>query len=372
MDMREELSIWGATIGALAAAAVASLTAGAAPASSGVPATSDSKELIAFVRYPGRGGISVIPTNGGRQQDLTARHGAPWYFSQGGPPVWSPDGRWIAFVDSRHVPRGHKCLTDDDYACPSEISMIRPDGTGERRVTESALDISSPVWSPNGKMFVYRRQGGLRLINVDGSGERRLTRIQRPHYEGSPSWSPDGRSIALVIEDEVFITDLRGNLRRISNLHGRRVGPIRTLTWSPNGAWIAFSAYEPYFRGLEQIFLIDTTGRTQRRLTRAHPDPYGMSWSPDSKRIAFGAAGDSAVGGLFTLDVRSGKTSLVKKAPGLANWNDPSWSPDGEWLVAGWSDSGNPHGCWVMRLDGSQARRLVRNGHSCTWQPARR
>jgi Tol biopolymer transport system component len=313
----------------------------------------------------------VVPSRGGPPRAITVRHGAPWYFSQGGPPVWSPDGKWIAFVDSRHVPKGHKCLTDDDYACPSEISMIRPDGTGERQVTQPALGVGTPTWSPDGRMLVYSREGRLRLVNVDGSDDRRLTSTTRPHHEGSPSWGPDGTSIALVVDDEAYVTDLRGNMRRISNLRGRRVGPIRTLTWSPNGEWVAFSAYEPYFRGLEQIFVVDPRGGKQHRLTRAHPDPYGMAWSPDGRRIAYGASGDAAEGGLFTVTVPTGQVHRVRAGPGLVNWSDPSWSPSGSHLVATRSTSGSPHGCWVIDIRTGSARRIVREGHSCTWQPAR-
>lgn len=329
-------------------------------------------ELIAFMRYPARGGISVVPSAGGKRTDLTIRHGAPWYFSQGEPPVWSPDGKWIAFVDSRQVPKSHKCLTDDDYECPAEIYVIRPDGTGERRVTNPALGVSGPEWSPDGRMLVFKRDGWLRLINSNGSGERRLTTLQRAHYEGSPSWAPAGRSVAFVLNDEVYISDLRGHERRVSNLTGRKVGPIRTLVWSPDGRWIAFSAYGPYFKGLEQIFVVEPNGRSQRRLTRAHPDPYEMAWSPDSSRIAFGASGDSVEGGLFTVTVPAGSVRRLQPARELVNWEDPSWSSSGAKLVVGRSTSGNPHGCWVMNADGSGARQIVREGHSCTWQPRAR
>jgi Tol biopolymer transport system component len=332
--------------------------------------TSTAADLVAFVRYPGRGGISVIPAGGGRRRDLTVRHGAPWYFSQRHPPVWSPDGKWIAFVDSRHVPKSHDCLTDDDYECPAEIYVIRPDGTGERQITSPSVGVSPPRWSPDGRMLVYSREGRLRLISLDTTREGRLTRVEKPHDEGSPSWAPDGRKVALVVDEDVYISDLHGQLRRVSNLKWRRVGPIRALVWSPDGEWIAFSAYEPYFKGLEQIFIVKPNGGDQRRLTRAHPDPYGMSWSPDGTRIAYGASG-AAEGGLFTVSVPSGRIHRLRAGPGLVNWSDPSWSRSGNQLVATRSTSGNPGGCWIINVSTGSARRIVTEGHSCTWQPTR-
>jgi hypothetical protein len=67
--------------------------------------------LIAYQRDP-KGGISVVPAAGGKSRTLSTRHGQPWYMGQGLPPVWSPDGRWIAIVDARRVPEGHVCLGD--------------------------------------------------------------------------------------------------------------------------------------------------------------------------------------------------------------------------------------------------------------------
>ena len=59
-------------------------------------------------------------------------------------------------------------------------------------------EVQSPVWSPDGRRiaFVSRRDGQGRsyVMNADGSGQRRLTRDAR--YLATPAWSPDGRKIA--------------------------------------------------------------------------------------------------------------------------------------------------------------------------------
>ena len=127
---------------------------GASPAEAG-----KADGLIAYQRDP-KGGISVVPAAGGRSRNLSTRHGQPWYMRQGLAPVWSPDGRWLAIVDERRVPKGHDCLSDDDYACPAEIYVIRPDGSGERRVTPSYDDIyPTPVWSPDSRKLAFGAEG---------------------------------------------------------------------------------------------------------------------------------------------------------------------------------------------------------------------
>ena len=59
-------------------------------------------------------------------------------------------------------------------------------------------DVQTPVWSPDGRRiaFLSRRDGSkeLYVVSADGSGQRRLTRDAR--YSATPAWSPDGRKIA--------------------------------------------------------------------------------------------------------------------------------------------------------------------------------
>src|SRR5919198_164069 len=65
-------------------------------------------------------------------------------------PAWSPDGRRIAFV-SRRDGRSH-------------IYVMRPNGTGVRRLTDSAADDESPTWSPDGRRIAFSRGGELFAI----------------------------------------------------------------------------------------------------------------------------------------------------------------------------------------------------------------
>ena len=57
-------------------------------------------------------------------------------------------------------------------------------------------EVQSPVWSPDGRRiaFVSRRDGkALYVMNADGSGLRIVARVERL---ATPAWSPDGRRIA--------------------------------------------------------------------------------------------------------------------------------------------------------------------------------
>ena len=77
-------------------------------------------------------------------------------------------------------------------------------------------DVQTPVWSPDGRRiaFLSRRDGNkaLYVMNADGSGQRRLTRDAS--NSATPAWSPDGRTIAFESVRERHERRLRGERRR--------------------------------------------------------------------------------------------------------------------------------------------------------------
>ena len=127
-----------------------------------------------------RGGtqqIYVMDADGSSQKRITFGEGR--YQT----PVWSPRGDLIAFTRM--------------YNGRFYIGVIRPDGTGERLLTESYLD-EGPTWSPNGRVLLFYRESPTRrdgsggdssLWSVDLTG-RNLRRIRTPGDASDPAWSP--------------------------------------------------------------------------------------------------------------------------------------------------------------------------------------
>ncbi|HEX6747653.1 MAG TPA: Ig-like domain-containing protein [Longimicrobium sp.] len=100
-------------------------------------------------------------------------------------PVWSPDGKRIAFI------REHMSSAGGN----PEIYVINSDGTGEIRLTFDSHVDSDPTWSPDGNKiaFVSNRSGNpdIYVVNSDGSGGLRdLT--NDPAEDEEPTWSPTG------------------------------------------------------------------------------------------------------------------------------------------------------------------------------------
>jgi len=92
-------------------------------------------------------------------------------------PIWSPDGRRIAFESN----------LDGDM----EIFVMNADGSNVQQITHNTIWDEGPAWSPDGTKFAFSRGAGdLRLdiwtMNVDGSDARQLTTY--PGRDESPDW----------------------------------------------------------------------------------------------------------------------------------------------------------------------------------------
>ena len=202
----------------------------------------------------------------------------------------------IAFVSKR----------DGNY----EIYVMGTDGGNPRRLTNNPSDDWSPSWSPDGKRiaFVSDRDGHVHpirgrvaaeiyVMDADGGNQQRLT--NNPSDDWSPSWSPDGKRIVFESDRdndrnhniEIYVMDADGgNLQRLTNNLTEDEDPA----WSPDGERIAFSARREghVVHNLDityEIYVMDTDGGNQQRLTENRNNDWHPVWSPDGKRIAFAA-----------------------------------------------------------------------------------
>ena len=94
-------------------------------------------------------------------------------------PVWSPRGDLIAFTKSN--------------GGTFSIGVIRPDGSGERQLTDGYL-VEGPTWSPNGRVILFSKEtrgknGSSEIWSVDLTG-RNLRRVNTPGKSSDPAWSP--------------------------------------------------------------------------------------------------------------------------------------------------------------------------------------
>jgi hypothetical protein len=104
-------------------------------------------------------------------------------------PVWSPDGKKIAYTKG----------------VPNQIYVINEDGTGDTALTTAAPYNWEASWSTRGIVFCSYRDGytALYAMNADGTNQTRI----KP-FGGSPDWSPDTTKIAFIKGDDVWVLDI--------------------------------------------------------------------------------------------------------------------------------------------------------------------
>jgi len=249
------------------------------------------------------------------------------------------------------------------------IYRVRADGTGERRLTDTAADNVNGVWSPDGRSiaFVSERDGNSEIyaMNADGSGARRLTTA--PGTDEAPAWSPDGRQLVFVSTRDgagaVYLMDADGrNVVRLVN------APAGWPTWSRDGR-IAFVRPVDGTLALFDLAL-DTPGI--RRITDGGAWGGGgddtPAYAPDG-RLAFTSGPSKADRQIVTTNA-DGTNRRALTARG-ADTSNPVWSPDGGWL-AYTSDSSGTQQVYVVRANGSEARAITSGAGKkwyLSWKP---
>jgi Tol biopolymer transport system component len=237
---------------------------------------------------------------------------------------------------------------------PSETALYvsNADGSGESALTKGSLDYN-PVWSADGKWIAFTSERGgsadLYRMRPDGTGVERLT--DDPAFDDQASFSPDGSQIVFVTTRaggtaDLWILDV--NTKRAHALTSGPGGDFRP-SWSPDGKWIVFSSDRdstlPFAKGrwehlhIVDVYLVHPDGSGLKRLSR-HGDFCGSpKWSPDSQSVvAYCMTAEETwtyrinrIDGetkLTRFDVATGESKPVNAGPGIKIY--PSVLPSGK------------------------------------------
>jgi Tol biopolymer transport system component len=206
-------------------------------------------------------------------------------------PVWSPDGKEIAW----------------NYS--GTIWQMNADGSRQRPLSAvgTASRVSGPRWSPSGSTLAFVGKGGVHLIDRTGKNQRKLV------AGGKPAWSPDGTKLAFVRANDLWIVNADGSGERRLTNDGVKMGRSR-LVWSPDGSSLVAE------RGGD-IYVVDAANGAARDLTPGGETDFDPVWSPDGAHIAFARRGI----GMYLIRPDAG--GLQKLSAGEIY--GPVWSPSG-------------------------------------------
>jgi len=218
--------------------------------------------------------------------------------------------------------------------------ILRPDGSSLRQVP------GGPSWSPDGRTMAITRPDGVLLVgSAEGPGLVALGSIPGP-----TAWAPDGSRFAFVRDGNLWTVAIDGSDAR--NVTALPLGGASWATWSPDGRWIAVSA----FHG---VWLVPSNGGDKTWLDFGRSSSVStVVWSPDSRRVAIetyprtpdGQPPDSGqTSAIYLADPDGSPTIRIDNAAG------PNWSPDGLFLLVadqqlGGGDTGTVA---IMNADGS-------------------
>ena len=237
-------------------------------------------------------------------------------------PSWSPDRTKIVFASNRDSyvnNQGFKTLNED-------IFSMNSDGSNVINLTNRSQgrDVN-PSWSPDGTEIVFAsdRHDGIYKMDSDGSNERWLG--VGGGYE--PAWSPDGTKIAFEVGGEygaprsIVIGSPDGGI--LTTLTGEYNGIDRSPAWSPDGSKIAFSSSQNDIHDDAEIWVMNSDGTNQIRLTSHPTRAYAPTWSPDGSQIAFWSdyLGNDEIF-IVNADNGSNPINVTNDSPG----REPSWS----------------------------------------------
>jgi dipeptidyl aminopeptidase/acylaminoacyl peptidase len=242
-------------------------------------------------------------------------------------PAISPNGQQIVFT------RTWVDKVKDQFR--SNLWLVDVDGSRVRELTSGSWRDSAPVWSPDGKRiaFISDRDGTMQVHTV-WLETREVAQLT--HVERAPTnlrFSPDGKYLACTIfvpdNDPILSVKLPEKPRGAE--WAKPAVLVNRLSWARDGEG-------PIPMGFNHVFVIDSIlGGTPRQLTSgkfSHSDP---EWSADGKTIYFSAIrkpdaeyqrGDSEI---YAININSLEVKALTDRKGPDS--NPRISPDGRWVA---------------------------------------
>jgi cytoskeletal protein RodZ len=253
-------------------------------------------------------------------------------------------------------------------AIEPETRQVVEDTRRTRGLTMTEVAYSPSFSSAGSAMFYHTgSQGPSALMRADTDGGGAVLRITRIVDDSASNFhvrpSPNGARIAFDSDRDgqraVFVADADGrNVRRVSG-----DGFAAVPSWSPDSETLAFVRAEPEHPQVWNLWTTDLTTGTFRRLTNHRVgQPWGGSWFPDGRRIAY-----SVEDRLVILDLQTGTEKEFASPKRGRLVRTPAVSPDGSRIVF----QVRRDGAWLLEMKDGSMRKILSDptAEEYTWSP---
>jgi Tol biopolymer transport system component len=289
--------------------------------------------------------IVLVPFGGGPARDTRQR---------GELPSWHPNGRQLAYMV------GDWRMVDIPMNLDAVVIDVDDDGAARgapRPIVTGYHEDFPPVWSPDGRWIAYhshRSTAAIPFHDAPGaSDDIYLRRADDANAEeirltdfgwevGSPSWSHDSRRLLLrswergapgvAVPWVVSIDPETGRREQVERWRvPESIARVRNLVWSPVAPEVAVEAEAPG-AGARELWVARQDGTSAERLATYRSTTHGgVGWSRDGQTIGYaGLAGERLQ--LFAVARRGGEPRQLTRDDG--NLLHPAVSPDGRWIAA--------------------------------------
>jgi len=229
-------------------------------------------------------------------------------------PAFSPDGKKLAF-----------CANMDGF--DGRDIYIKPVAGGDIQRLTQFYSAMCPVWSPDGKTIAFgiafTHNDGIYTIPSAGGDTTKLFAVEWYRYwpKRMLTWSPDGKYIAYPQKDSLsaqrriclysFKTQKRTKLTSPPDDY---VGDLY-CAFSPDGSLLAFIRQRSYRKC--DIYIIPTEGGKEKQLTFENTSIYSCVWSQDGRDIIF-AANRIGEYGLWRISAKGGSIKSLSVGEGYS------------------------------------------------------
>jgi TolB protein len=236
-----------------------------------------------------------------------------------------------------------------------ELLVADADGANRQRVMSSPLPIMSPSWSPDGEWLAYvsfeRRVSTVFVQHLKTA--KKVAVSARAGINGSPTYSPDGKKLALTLSGsngnlDVYLLDLATQqLTRLTDDPGIDTEAV----FAPDGNSLYFTSDRA---GSPQIYRLALGGSERpRRVTFTGSYNARPRVSPDGRQLALLTLADGAYR-IAVQDLGNGSVNILSRG---RQEESPSFAPNGAMLIF----AGRERGQGVLQtvsVDGQTSARL--------------
>lgn len=285
-----------------------------------------------------------------------------------------PTGKWLAFASTRHAEK-------------TDIYLQRADGASVTQLTSDPADDAQPVFSPDGRSIAFcsSRAGSWDLYTMDLDG-RNVTQVTSgPAQDMHPSFSPDGRRLVYCSigsrsgQWELWIVDLVTHEKRM-------IGYGLFPAWCPEKGTDRIAYQRGRQRGSRwfSLWTLDLVDGEARKITEVAVSSNAAiicpTWSPDGKRLAFTTVVEPVSRELTPTERAAGKRLVEKPRSQQDIWVvdsdgasrhrltdgtginlSPHWAADGRVYFI--SDRGGHENIWSARIEAGASNLPMARGH---------